>query len=336
MKESFKFQVSSFERGVRRMVGRAVREKNVHVHMFDARSFLRILNHMSFRSWSKTVGAFALAALAFLAGCGTAPNFPVESGGTVDLDELIAHASELKQPLAVMIIESGASRADDTAGSLLQFDFKSLKGASFLGALVDISVSRNRAQALRFHVTSTPMLVCLSSIGIIISRDGPPLTRSLVLKRILEARTQGPALDAQLASLQDAAAKGTNAVAKLALTDFLLAHHNDLQAIPMLESVAHSAAQPPADRIRAWVDLARAHYWIAEPEKGLHEAQSLIATLGNESPEALAGGNLAIGVHDAETGNPERARKELQAAASAAPASDYGLEAARALATLPR
>lgn len=255
----------------------------------------------------------------------------------VDFNASLARASELKQPMIVLVAELGQSRADDTAVSF--FESKTVKDMSqdAVMVLLDISDSRNRATATRFHVSETPMLLCLSSRGVIISRDQKPITRNLMSKRIGEATRQGPQLDAQFDALSNAARREPgDFAAQFALTDFLLDHHNAVEAIPALAAIAHSESNAPAVRIRAWVALARAHLWIAEPEKGSHEAEALIAELGAQNSEARAGGQLVLGFYDSASKRPALARQEFKAAIAAAPESLYGKQAAQALANLPK
>jgi hypothetical protein len=242
-----------------------------------------------------------------------------------EFDTALARASELKQPLIVLVAESGQSKADDHALSLL----KSRAEKAALLLPLDLSVSRNRAIAARFHPVKTPLLLCLSSKGIVISRDENSISRSLLSKRIEEAARQAPALDAKLLSLEDAASP-------FDLTDFLIAHHNAAEAIPRLEKLAHAETNSPAPRLRAWVDLIRAHFWIDEPEKGRREAQALMSTLGTALPEARAAGEFALGSRDAELKRIARARTEFEAATAAAPDSIYGKQASEALASLPK
>ena len=202
--------------------------------------------------------------------------------------------------------------------------------------ILDIGNSRNRATATRFHVVSTPLLVCLSPRGVIVSRLDLPLTKNDVVMRFSELVVQAPQLDAKLTALEAALAKNSAAPAEqLELAAFLLKQQNQREAIPHLAAVAHADAADNTDRIRAWVDLARAHLWIAEPEKGRHEAQRLIATLGKEHSEATAGGNFVLGMQDANGKRFELARRELHEAIAAAPKSSYAQEAAAALAKLP-
>jgi hypothetical protein len=254
-----------------------------------------------------------------------------------DFNASLARASELKQPMIVLVAELGRSRTDNTAAAF--FESKAVKDMSrdAVMVLLDISDSRNRATATRFHVSETPMLLCLSSRGVIISRDEKPITRNLMSRRIEEATRQGPQLDAQFDALSDAARREPgNSTAQFALTDFLLDHDNAVQAIPTLATIAHSESNASAVRIRAWVALARAHLWIAEPEKGSHEAEALIADLGAQNSEARAGGELVLGFYDAASKRPALARREFEAAIAAAPESPYGQQAAQALANLPK
>jgi hypothetical protein len=82
--------------------------------------------------------------------------------------------------------------------------------------------------------------------------------------------------------------------------------------------------------------MARAHLWIGEPEKARHEAKDLIATLGPTASEAIAGGNLVLGLQDITAKRYELARREFQAAIAAAPQSAYAAAAADELANLPK
>jgi hypothetical protein len=200
--------------------------------------------------------------------------------------------------------------------------------------LLDLSVSRNRATAARFHIADAPLLVFLSPRGVILSRDEKPLTSDLLLQRLAEATHQAAEVDAQLAALQEAVAAG-EPDAELRLADFLLAHHNAREAIGHLASVAGSAEIAKDVRVRAWVALARAHLWIGEPEKCRHVVHDLLATLGPQMPQAVAGGNLVLGLQDAAAKRVALARHEFAAAIAAAPASDYARLAADAAAKLP-
>jgi hypothetical protein len=89
-------------------------------------------------------------------------------------------------------------------------------------------------------------------------------------------------------------------------------------------------------RIDAWVSLCRAHLWIGEPEKARHEAKDLIATIGPTSPEAIAGGNLVLGLQDITAKRYALAHDEFEAAIAAAPRSTYADTAANELAHLPK
>jgi phosphopantothenoylcysteine synthetase/decarboxylase len=144
-------------------------------------------------------------------------------------------------------------------------------------------------------------------------------------------------LDAKYIPLADAVENNKSDIhAQLALANFLLAQHNDREAIPHLTAIADSKTADPKLRIDAWVNMARAHLWIVEPEKARHESQALIATLGPVSPLAIAGGNLVHGLQDATAKRFALARKEFKASVAAAPDSDYAKQAAAALAQLPK
>jgi hypothetical protein len=203
--------------------------------------------------------------------------------------------------------------------------------------LLDLNVSRNRATAARFHIVDTPLLICLSPKGLIVSRDEKSLTKDLVLKRVEEVGPKAVELDAKLAALKETVVNNaSDANAQLALADFLRERQNMREAIPHLAVVAHAETADTALRIRAWVDLARAHLWIAEGEKARHEAQDLIAVLGPKHPEARAGAQLILALQDARAKRTTLAQQGFQAVVAAAPASVYAKEAAEELAKLPK
>lgn len=285
-------------------------------------------------------GAVALAMLALLAGCRSESNYSepsaTSSAATPDLDAEIARASQLQRPILLLVVESGLSKADGQALTL--FETLAVKGnhESVVSVLLDVSVSRNRVEAAWFHATNTPVLVGLSPRGVIITRDQMPLTKELVLSRIEEIKQREHELDSKFTSLEEAVGKdGNDAIAQLRLADFLLAQKNAREAIPHFEIVAHNEAADTPLRVHAWVELVRAHFWIMEAEKGRHEANDLIAILGPKTPDARAGGNLVLGMQDANPRRMALARRELEAAIAAAPNSDYAKQAAEAIAKLP-
>ena len=111
-----------------------------------------------------------------------------------------------------------------------------------------------------------------------VTRDEQAITKGLVLNRIEEVAKRGHELDMQLAVLEGAVARDENdAAAQLQLADFLLAQKNAREAIAHLEVLARNEAADTGLRVRAWVELARAHFWTIEAEKGRHEANDLIA-----------------------------------------------------------
>jgi hypothetical protein len=275
-----------------------------------------------------------------LAGCRSESCNPAASlarnAATPDLDAEVAQASNLQQPIFVLVAESGLGRADERALGLLET--LAAKGGlgNILPVVLDLGVSRNRATAARFHATSTPVLLGLSPRGLIVTRDEGAITKDLVFKRIGEVTRRGRELDSKLALLEDAIARERNdAPAQWELADFLLAQQNAREAISHLEAVAHNEAANTNLRVRAWVELVRAHFWIAEAEKGRHEANDLIAILGPKTADARAGGNLVLGLQDANANRSEVARREFEAAVAASPESDYAKQAAAALAKLP-
>ena len=281
-----------------------------------------------------------LMILAFLGGCrsesGDSATRAAQNAAPPDLDTVAAQASSLRQPVFVLVAESGLSREDDRACRLLEALAAKGRLGNVVPVVLDLSVSRNRATAARFHVTNTPVLLGLSPRGLIVTRDERAITKELVHNRIGEVAQRGRELEGKLALLEGAIGKGGNdAAAQLGLADFLLAQSNAREAISQLEAVAHNEAADSGLRVRAWVELARAHFWIMEAEKGRHEANDLIAILGPKSRDACAGGNLVLGRQDANAGRVAMAQREFGAAIAAAPKSVYAKQAAEALAKLP-
>src|SRR5580704_1477916 len=282
-----------------------------------------------------------LAVAASLAGCRQEADRPSPRGTTnnapaVDLDAEISHATKTQRPLVVLITETEPGAADTQARGLLEDTMGDGPRDRVTPVLIDLANSRNRATAACFHFTEMPLLVCLSPAGVILSRDEPPITKDLVRKRIEQGVRLAPEVDKEFASLQGAVAKNANDLAaKLKLADFLIAHQNAREAIPLLAAVAASDAVEMKDRVRAWVELARAHFWVLESEKCRHVAKDLIATLGPKSPEAVAGGNLVLGLQEARSKRIALARREFAAAIAAAPQSVYAKQAAEAVAKLP-
>jgi len=260
-------------------------------------------------------------------------DLPLETNAP-NLDELIPRTSKSGQAILVLVADLGLAPADGEARTA--FEAVKAQNDDVVRVLLDISASRNRAEATRFHIMETPVLFCLSSKGVIVSRDEKPITQELVRKRMSEIVPLSRELDTQLDALEKpVAANSGDATAQLALTDFLLAQQNAREAIPHLETVAHSESSETAPRVRAWVDLARAHLWIAEPEKARHEAKDLMDALGPAVPEALAGGKLVLGTQDTNGKRFKLAREEFEAAIAAAPDSAYAKQAGEALAKLP-
>jgi hypothetical protein len=272
-----------------------------------------------------------------LSGCFVALLGGYSAMADSELDNALQRSAQLKEPLIILVAESGQSHADDAALKLMDSPAIAAMTKQVVTVVLDLSVSRNRAVAARFHPVETPLLLCLSSEGVIISRDEKHISKSELLKRIEDARQHGAELDAKLDQLREDAAKGGDGTeARLRLSDFLLQHRNSFEAIPVLEGVVHSKTNSPPARVRAWVSLARAHLWVMEVEKARHEADDLIATLGQEDPEAIAGGNLIHGIQDANGKRAALAREEFRAAIAASPDSAYGKEAKEALVKLPK
>lgn len=294
---------------------------------------------------SSPVAALSRAAVVLCAGawllqtgCQSVPGCayivtPAELGATQ------ARALESGRLVIALIIDPANGAMDNSARA----EFLSRRAArtadrGVLLAMLDLSDSRTRATAARFHPVQTPLLLCLSPHGVITSRDQAPITESLILERMRQAPAQSSELDAKLEQLQSAARGTTNgAQAQMQLADFLVEQGNAAEAVPVLATVAHSDTVDSALRIRAWAALAGAHTWIGEAEKGRFEAQALMATLGPANPDARAAGYLVLGNQDATNAKRfARARREFQEAISAAPDSTYGKQAEAALAGLPR
>jgi len=181
------------------------------------------------------------------------------------------------------------------------------------------------------------VLVCLSCKGVIVTRDQGPITSDLLAKRLDSLRQRAAEVDRQFAALIDEVNSSKQLlISRRHLADFLLAHQNDREAISYLAELAGSDLAEPTDRIDAWVSMARAHLWIGEPEKARHEAKDLIATLGPTLPEAIAGGNLVLGLQDIAARRYQLARREFEYAITAAPQSTYAASAGDELPRLPK
>ncbi len=271
-----------------------------------------------------------LALAALVAGCGDSTPAPQPIVGSA-FDAGLLQARRRGLPVAVLVFDPGRGDADRAARTAFE-----LSTAGAVPVELDLTSSRNRADAAPLHGLEAPTLVCLSSHGVICSRDDRDITGERVRRQIAQAAGQGPQLDAELDRLSAAAeAHPDDVTPRMALAGFLLSHHNDREAIPHLRRVAADASADVDVRVRAWVALGRSHLWMVEPEKARHAAQALMATLGPRSAEAMAGGNLVRGLQDIKAKRFDRARDELAAAATVAPASDYGREATGLLATLP-
>jgi hypothetical protein len=289
---------------------------------------------------SKRWLATLVAVSAWIAGCYRAapqppPTVVVSTAATPDIDREIARAATVNKPLLVVVAESGKSPEDDAILPVVKEKMAAAGSDRFVLAFLDLSASRNRATAARFHVVDTPMLVCLSPKGIIVSRDEKPIPGGLISKRLETMSQQSAQLDAKLARLEAAAKKNArDPQAQLDLADFLSAQQNAREAIPCYEGVAHAATVDGPLRIRARVALSRAHLWIAEGEKARHEAEGLLTEFGPKSPQAQAAGKLMLGLLDARRKHVDLARRELEEAIAAAPDSEYARDAREALANL--
>jgi hypothetical protein len=287
--------------------------------------------------WPKQSAATVIC-LALLAGCraggnGTTPP-QQEYARIVDLDPAIANAHG--HPIVLLIGEFGPAGKDcSSRGLLTDPAVQDLKDGCDL-LTIDLGISRNRAAAARFHTVQTPVLVCLSSKGIVVSRDVGNIDGNLLIKALAGLSSRAADLDAKFDALQNAvASNNTDPTARLALANFLLNQGNDREAIPFFKAVADADAVETGMRVEAWVAMARCHLWIAEPEKARHDAKALIAILGPNSNEAIAGGNFVLGLQDATAKRFTLARQEFEHAVSAAPESVYARQAAASLSQLP-
>jgi hypothetical protein len=255
----------------------------------------------------------------------------------VDLGAVIENAAKTKQPVVLLIGEFGPSGADRATGDLLGSPAIKAKSDGAELIRMDLAASRNRATAARYHTAVTPVLVCLSPTGLIVSRDQGPITAELLIHRLDGLRLRAADLDAKLMLLRDASTVNKKEKTdESELATFLLGQQNAREAIPYLTDIAAAESMMTADRINAWVAMARAHLWIGEPEKARHEAKDLIATLGPADPQAIAGGNLVLGLQDIAAKRFVLARQEFETAIAAAPDSAYSTSAKEALSQLPK
>jgi hypothetical protein len=292
---------------------------------------------------AKHTASISIAAIIFSAGCSGPADRPSSAATTasskigstaavIDLERELAQAAKSKRPVALFVVDTSENDSETKSlKSSFEYAMPEAAKSGVLPLVLDLRVSRNRATAARFHITDsdTPLLVCLSPKGVIVSRLEHPTAFDRSFADLAE---RWPELDTRLTILQnDVDTKPGEPAAEWALAEFLLAQHNAWEAIPHLASVAHSGTADTNLRVKAWVELARAHLWIAEPEKARHEASDLMAVLGPKSPSALAGGKLVYAVDDARGKRLALAREEFRAVIAAAPESGYAKEAADAL-----
>ena len=251
-----------------------------------------------------------------------------ESDGSSALAAALKQAGAHQQPIMVVVIENGRGPVDaDVEARFGEEQIRSHLGSTLL-VVLDQGSSRVRAEVSRFHLAEVPLLITLSSRGIIEYRDEAPFDDALILKRLMYAEHIGAALDARLTELEERVADLPDDIpARMKLARFLISRHNASEAIPHFALVRAAGAGDQNLRIQAAVEEARAHFWIGEPEKGRHVAEELIATLGAQSPEARCAGYYALGAQDVLDRHRERGLHELEQALAAAPDSDYGIKA---------
>jgi hypothetical protein len=285
---------------------------------------------------------------AMLVGC--CVSRPMQRSTAVDIDTEIAKAADANTPMVLLIGDFGPGGDDEKDRHLLSDPVIVSRSQGVKLLAIDLSVSSNRAMAARYHIAKPPILVCLSPMGLIVSRDEAPLTPTLAVKRMDGLPRRAAALDQTFSRLKDLLDNQRDITAKTGvepgvqsrgkpiapIAAFLLDHHNDLQAIPYLYELSSSDSVSIKQRVDAWVSLARARLWIAEPEKARHEARNLIETLGPQFSDAVAGGNFVLGLQDAIAKRFGLARQEFQAAVTASPESVYAKQATIELAKLPK
>jgi len=249
-------------------------------------------------------------------------------GGGPNLDAALLQAKERQLPIMVVVAEDGRSPADDEVMARFRNgEIRSHLGTTLL-IVLDLGISRLRAETARFHIADVPLLIVISSRGIIESRDEAPFDDALVMRRLMYAEHIGFELDTRLAELEEhVAALPDDLHQRMKLIKFLISRRNASEAIPHLALVRTSEQADLPLRIQAAVEEAQAHFWIGEPEKGRHVAEELIATLGAQSPEARCAGYYALGAQDALGRHRERGLHELDQAITTAPDSEYGTKA---------
>jgi hypothetical protein len=229
-----------------------------------------------------------------------------------DLDAALERARSLTRATLLVVTDSGAPALDARVREILRDARVQARTAKLEVAELDLDLSRSRAAALRFHVTDAPALVSFSPGGRIVARDDKVESAETVLAHLDQAELAGTALDEALAALEaKIAAQPDDLDARRALASELLAHQSWREAMTHLQTLAHAERLDVPSRVGAWVDLARAHFAIGEPEKGRRSAKELLAQLGPGSPEARSAGNLLLGVRDGELGRVRLALEEL-------------------------
>jgi hypothetical protein len=247
-----------------------------------------------------------------------------------DLVAAFARAKGSNRPLLILVTDSGTPTTERVHGLL-----KSPRVHAELESVelveLDLDNSRARATALGLHVEEAPAGLGLSSQGLVVARDEKVASEDTLIALLGETRRRAAALDSELASLEGrVAAKPGDVGPRRALASFLLAHEGWREAIPHLDVLAGAEASPTPERVRAYVEIARAYFSTDDPEKGRRTAKTLLAKLGPTSPEARAAAHLLLGVRDGELGRTATALEELDQAIRDAPESDFAKEAREA------
>jgi len=246
----------------------------------------------------------------------------------IDIDAELSQASAAKKPITVLLVDPGNSVDDRNLLSYFKWSADKLHQMGSRTLIIDVSLSRNRATATRYHLFNTPVIVCLTPRGLVFSQDARPGFHKILPERVENLVAGWAELDGRLAQLEHGLERDTDKIhAHMRLAEFLEAQDNKREAIPHFEAVAHEFGADLNERVKAWETLARCHFWVAEPEKGRHEATDLISTLGPKTPDAIAAGNYDLGLQDYVAKRYSRAREEFDAAVAASPDSEYGKKA---------
>ncbi len=205
--------------------------------------------------------AAAVLAIACLASLGLPaagvpePGIPEAAAEGPGLDAALLQAREHQQPIMVVVAEDGRSPADaEVLARFREGGIRSHLGTTLL-VVLDLGSSRVRAEAARFHMADVPLLLVLSSHGIIESRDEAPIDDALILRRLMYAEHIGFELDTRLAELEERVeALPEDLHGRMKLARFLISRRNAREAIPHLAVIRASAQADLPLRVQAAVE----------------------------------------------------------------------------------